>query len=289
MDGFLNVLKPPGMTSSDVVVYVRKMLDRGVKVGHGGTLDPDASGVLPICVGRATRLFDYFIDKEKEYIAELSLGVVTDTQDATGRVLERRPVTVDERAVREALPRLTGEIMQCPPAFSAIKRDGKRLYQLARDGEIVQTQPRPVTVLALDYMDQIDYNLHRIRIVCKKGVYVRTLMHDLGQMLGVGGHMSFLLRSRAGVFDISQAVTLEELSKQGVESLLMPLDAPVAHLRAIHLDGRYLHAVKNGNPICVNCELNKNEPVRVYLEDAFAGIGQAEGEGLIRFRAMLLR
>lgn len=289
MDGFLNILKPPGMTSSDVVLTVRRMLPRGTKVGHGGTLDPDAAGVLPICVGRATRLFDYFIDKEKEYMAELTLGITTDTQDSTGKVVKVRDVRAGRAEVCAALPQFTGEILQTPPAFSAIQVGGKRLYDLARQGKTVEVAPRAVKVLSLDCLGSSGYNTYKICVVCRKGVYVRTLMHDIGEALGCGGHMSFLLRSRAGVFDVQGASTLEELAGAGVAPLLLPMDAPIEHLPRVELDASYLHAVKNGNPIIVPGVSGAGEVVRVYLNGVFAGIGQTDEGGAIRFRAMLLR
>ena len=142
MNGFLIANKPTGRTSSDVVVYVRRRLPRGTAVGHGGTLDPEASGVLPVCVGTATRLFDYIIDKKKTYVARIRLGVETDTQDATGAVVAERPVAADEAELRAVLPRFIGQIEQVPPMYSAIKRDGRRMYQLARKGQSVALEPR---------------------------------------------------------------------------------------------------------------------------------------------------
>lgn len=289
MDGFINLLKPPGMTSSDAVLWVRKLLPRGTKVGHGGTLDPDAAGVLPICVGRATRLFDYFIDKEKEYLTEVCFGVTTDTQDAGGRVLLRRPGEPDEAAIRARLPALTGAISQVPPAYSAIKQGGKRLYQMARQGQAVMVPPRGVTVCSLDYLRKTGYNRHMLRVVCRKGVYVRTLMHDLGEMLGCGGYMAFLLRTRAGAFSLAQGVTIEEIAQPGaLEERLCAMDTPLGHLPAVRLDECCRHAVINGNPVMSPIKLNSGALTRVYLEDAFAGIAQAADGGMLRFRAMLL-
>ena len=212
MDGFLNILKPPGMSSGDMVFQARRLLPRGTRVGHGGTLDPDAAGVLPVCVGRAARLFDYIIDKQKTYIAELRLGVVTDTQDASGTVLERRDAsTVTEADVRAALPRFTGTISQIPPMYSALKRGGQKLCDLARRGESLELEPRPVTIHAIEYIGRRDETAHLLRVTCGKGTYIRTLCHDIGAALGVGGHMAFLLRSAAGCFDVQSASTLEEL------------------------------------------------------------------------------
>lgn len=292
MDGFLNILKPPGMTSSDAVLFVRKRLPRGTKVGHGGTLDPEAAGVLPVCVGKAARLFDYIIDKEKEYIAELALGMVTDTQDATGAVIKRRAVEVGEKEIAAALPELIGEIQQIPPMYSAIKRDGKRLYAMARKGEIIELEPRTVRVHRMDYLRPSGENRHMIRVVCGKGVYIRTLMHDIGAKLQCGAHMSFLLRSKAGIFSVEEGVTLEQLDRAGeIGDWLCPLDAPLKHLPMVTVAEEHRDALKNGNPIRPGWtaqNVSPGETVRVYCSGAFAGIGSAEENGLIRFRAMLL-
>lgn len=293
-NGFLNVLKPTGMTSSDVVVMIRRMLPRGTAVGHGGTLDPDAAGVLPVCVGKATRLFDYIIDKQKTYIAELTLGVETDTQDQTGRVVRRSPVTVGRAEIEAALPALVGDIQQIPPMFSAIKRDGKRMYDLARKGQAVALEPRAVHVDGLEYLSDDGENRHRIAVYCRKGVYVRTLMHDLGRMLGCGGHMSFLMRSRAGVFDQAEAHTVEELREaheQGrLAELLTPMDAPIRHLHRVDIPAALDKPTRNGAALPVSRlgqPVPTGEPLRMYLEDSFAGIGLSDGTQ-VRFQAMLL-
>ena len=288
------MLKPPGMSSNDLVTFVKRRLPKGTKVGHGGTLDPDAAGVLPVCVGRATRLFDYIIDKQKEYIAELRLGISTDTQDATGAPIEIKDasgITVED--VRAVLPRFTGEIQQIPPAFSAIKRDGKRMYDLARKGESVELEARPVHVDGVDYLDTLPGGGHMLRITCRKGVYIRTICHDVGAALGVGGHMAFLLRSRAGYFDAEHGVTPEELDaayQEGrMEELLTPLDAPLQHIPAVQVSSAHFLAIKNGNPLRPGWyEGEAAGIVRVYMDGKFAGMGEADERGLIRFRAMLM-
>lgn len=293
MDGFLNILKPPGMTSGDMVIQVRRLLPRGTRVGHGGTLDPDAAGVLPICVGRAARLFDYIIDKRKTYIAELRLGCVTDTQDASGSVLETHDASgVTQADVKSVLSRFTGEIEQIPPMYSALKRGGQKLCDLARQGEKIELEPRRVRVHAIDYLMQRDEMAHLLSVTCGRGVYIRTLCHDIGAALGVGGHMAFLLRSEAGCFDVEHAATLEEVraaADEGrLEELLYPLDAPLGHLRALHLGERWTKSVMNGCAIRSGESFYSGEIVRVYLNDAFAGIAQADEDGLLRFKAMLL-
>ena len=189
MDGFINVLKPPGMTSSDAVLFVRRLLPRKTAVGHGGTLDPDATGVLPVCVGRATRLFDYIIDKTKVYIGELCLGTTTDTADASGKVLETRPVRATADDVKRVLPEFTGHIWQVPPMYSALKREGRPLYELARRGETLEIPAREVVVHGLEYLCETAPGRHLLSIECGKGVYIRSLMRDIGERLGDGGHM----------------------------------------------------------------------------------------------------
>ena len=295
MDGFLVLNKPLGKTSSDCVVFVRKRLPRGTAIGHGGTLDPMASGVLPVCVGAATRLFDYIIDKQKTYVAELQLGVVTDTQDATGAVVETRSVNVTEADVRAALPRFIGEIWQTPPMYSAIKRGGKRLYELARRGESVEVAPRACRVDDVRLTASLGGGRYRLEVDCGKGVYIRTLCHDIGAYLGCGGHMATLERTRAGVFTLENALTLEEvdaLGADGLEARLLPMDAAIAHLSAVRVEARHRAAVRNGMPLrpeWLDAPAPQAEAVRVYVGGEFAGIGAPREDGSVRFRAMLLK
>ena len=296
MDGFINLLKPPGMSSNDAVGFARRLLPRGTRVGHGGTLDPDAAGVLPVCVGKAARLFDYIIDKKKTYVAELRLGLETDTQDATGSIVARHDASaVTAEDIRTVLPRFVGEIDQIPPAYSAIKRDGQRMYDLARRGEAMELEPRRVTVHGIEYLCQSGADRHMLRVSCGKGVYIRTLCHDIGRALGVGGHMAFLLRSEAGCFSVSDAATLEELKAAEeageIEKLLRPMDEPLAAYPAVRLDGRYEWQVMNGQPIPSDwhsAALAPGEIARVYVENTFAGMARMDEEGLLRFRAMLM-
>ena len=295
MNGFLIANKPTGITSSNLVVFVRKRLPRGTAVGHGGTLDPEASGVLPVCVGSATRLFDYIIDKQKTYIAEIQLGVETTTQDATGEVVKTLPVNVDRAALEAAAATLVGDIEQIPPMYSAIKRDGKRMYKLARKGEVVELEPRKCRVDGVTVLDQTGENRYRIQVDCGKGVYIRTICHDIGQKLGCGAHMASLQRIRAGIFDIEHALTREEIDERynagTLEECLIPLDAPLGHLPAVYLTEEARHAVKNGNVLkrrWMKADAPRADAVRIYLNDVFAGIGQTQPDGTVRFRAMLL-
>ena len=296
MNGFLNVNKPTGRTSSDVVVFVRKRLPRGTAVGHGGTLDPEACGVLPVCVGSATRLFDYIIDKRKTYVARIKLGVETDTQDATGRVVAERPVNAGEAELRAVLPRFVGDIQQVPPMYSALKRDGKRLYQLARKGETLALAPRACRVDGIEYLGRESDDVYRLKIDCGKGVYIRTLCHDIGMAMGCGAHMQTLERVAAGIFRVEDALTpevIDALAAEGrLEDALLPLDAPLEHLPAVHVDSRARHAVLNGNPLkpaWLDAPAPRVPAVRVYLDGQFAGIGEPREDGCVRFRAMLYR
>ena len=210
LSAILNVNKPPDWTSFDVVRFIRGRCGEK-RVGHAGTLDPAATGVLPILIGQATRLTEYLVDTTKEYVADIELGVVTDTYDAQGEVVSRADASeITEAAVRDALAVFRGDIMQAPPIYSAIKRQGVPLYKRARRGEDVRAEPRPVRVYQLDIISYTAPNL-RLRIICGKGFYVRSLAHDLGAALGVGGSLSGLVRSRVGAFRVEDAVDIDTL------------------------------------------------------------------------------
>ncbi len=288
-NGFLNILKPPGMTSSDVVGAVRRMLPKGVRVGHAGTLDPEAAGVLPIMVGKAARLFDYLVDKEKAYAATLVLGVETDTQDAQGTVVARGDVLPDRADIEAVLPRLTGRIMQRPPMYSALKQGGVRLYELARAGKTVDIPERETEVYALELGAQLSDREYQLSVRCGKGTYVRTICHDIGRMLGCGAHMGFLLRTQSGIFALESAVTLEQAAA-GLDALLVTMDAPLGHLPRADAGEAARTACLNGNPLpraLLAEEPPTDVPLRVYVAGQFAGIGHYQG-GAVRFDAMLL-
>lgn len=293
MNGFINLLKPAGMTSSDAVLCVRKMLPRKTAVGHGGTLDPDAAGVLPICVGKATRLFNYIIDKEKTYIGELTLGMTTDTDDASGTVLNVLPVHVNETDIRDILPRFTGDIMQVPPMYSALKRDGVALYQLARKGETIELESREVHIESIDLIGKRSENRFLLKIVCGKGTYIRSLMRDIGEALGCGGHMSFLLRSESGVFTCGEALSIDELKNlDNLEPVLVPMDKPLIRYPEVHVKKEYRSKIVNG--VQLTAEMLEGEmpdtvdPVKVYCGDEFAGMGEKNEENRIQMKCMLL-
>lgn len=247
-NGILIIDKPAGWTSMDVCAKIRGIL-REKRVGHGGTLDPMATGVLPVFVGRATRAVEFAENGRKEYDAGLRLGLMTDTQDVTGRVLETRPVTAGREEVEAALAGFRGEIQQIPPMYSAVKIQGKKLYELARRGKEVERKPRPVTIHALELLEAESGTDYRLRCLCSKGTYIRTLCHDVGQALGCGGALYSLRRTMAAGFTLAQAVTMEEVQAQG-EALLRPLDALFAQYPALTVRSPGQEKrVRCGNPI----------------------------------------
>ena len=222
-NGIVIIDKPQGWTSMDVCAKLRGILHEK-RVGHAGTLDPMATGVLPVFVGQATKAVSFAEGGQKVYEAVLQLGLVTDTQDTTGETLEERAVTVTEDEVRAALPRFLGEIEQIPPMYSAIKVNGQKLYDLARQGKEVARKPRRITIYDFALTEELGNGQYALRVECSKGTYIRTLCHDLGQALGCGGCMAALRRTEASGFGIGEAVTLEDAAREG-EALLRPLDS----------------------------------------------------------------
>ena len=221
----------------DVCAKIRGVLHER-RVGHAGTLDPMATGVLPVFVGRATRAVEFASESEKEYIAGLKLGVVTNTQDTTGQVVEERPVEADRAALEGALAAFRGEITQIPPMYSALKRDGKKLYELARAGKEVERAPRPVTIHALEVVEQTGPNCYTLRVRCSKGTYVRTVIEDIGRALGCGAVMTALRRTVSGCFSIADSFTLdmlEALDRDARTAALRPVEAAFADLPALTL------------------------------------------------------
>ena len=271
----------------DVCAKVRGILHER-RVGHGGTLDPMATGVLPVFVGRATRAVEFATEGKKEYIAGLKLGVITNTQDTTGQVLETRPVQVDRAALEGALEAFRGDILQIPPMYSAIKRDGKKLYELARAGKEVERPPRPVTIYGLEVLEEAPDGFPReadtwyLRVRCSKGTYVRTLCHDIGQALGCGGCMSALRRTEAAGYTLDRAVTLEQLqAAPDPTALLMPVDScfvgrPMLLLTSLQAEKK----VRNGVALTLP-ETPGDGEYRVYgVDGAFLALSRVEGNKL---------
>jgi tRNA pseudouridine55 synthase len=250
MDGVVVINKPTGITSHDVVLACRRILGEK-RIGHAGTLDPLATGILLLLIGKATRIAQYLEAGEKEYRAVMRLGVTTDTLDAEGRVVETRTYTAPERGDLERILRqFTGPLLQSPPAFSAIKIDGTPSYKLARQGTAKPNKPRPVTVHAIELTGYED-PLVSLRVQCSKGTYIRTLCADIGDALGPGAHVTTLERTRSGRFTLDQAITLEELkdrvSAGDVSSAVLPIDEALAEFPAVSLTEAETVGVSHGN------------------------------------------
>lgn len=285
LDGIINIHKEKGYTSHDVVARLRKILDQK-KIGHTGTLDPDATGVLPVCLGKATKLCDLLTDKEKTYQAVLLLGTVTDTQDISGRILEKHPVCIKPEEIQECVEHFQGDIMQIPPMYSACKVRGKRLYELAREGVEVERPPRPVHIRRIAVED-IRLPRVRLEVTCSKGTYIRTLCNDIGQQLGCGGCMEELVRTRSGVFGIGQSLTLaqvEKLQEEGrlEEHIVRIEDMLGEYPRLDCMDDAQDRLLENGNPLPIQGYGPVREGwVRVYdSHGVFKGIyRKKEGTG----------
>ena len=280
LNGIINIHKEAGFTSHDVVAKMRGIC-RQKKIGHTGPLDPQATGVLPVCLGSATKLCDMLTDKDKEYVAELLLGQVTDTQDTTGQVLEEHPVTGSEEDVRAAIMSFVGDYAQVPPMYSALKVNGKKLYELAREGKEVERAARPVHIAEIEILDMA-LPVVKMRVACSKGTYIRTLCNDIGAELGCGGTMQSLVRTRVGNFRLDEAVTLSQLEEfrdaDRLETLLLPVDRVFAECPALHIQEKWRKLLDNGNSFYANqtvenCTYPVGEWVRVYREDgSFAGV-----------------
>ncbi len=253
MDGIVIVDKPSDWTSQDVVSKLRGVF-KTRRIGHGGTLDPMATGVLPVFVGRATRAVEFFEHAEKTYEATLRLGITTDTEDITGTILEEKPVSVTEEQLLQALESFRGEISQIPPMYSAIKIGGQKLCDLARKGREVERQPRKITIFTLDLLS-FEGTTAKLRVHCSKGTYIRTLCKDIGQALGCGGCMESLRRVTAGEYVISQAVTMETLvNAEDPAAFLLPTDSLFAGYPAITLTEKQTLRCRNGNAFSVSFE-----------------------------------
>ena len=277
MFGFLNVYKPKGMTSHDVVSFMRKITNIK-QIGHTGTLDPFAEGVLPVCIGKATRLIEYLAD-DKEYLATVQFGRNTDTYDIEGVVTETFDKKVSEEEVFIGLKNFEGEIEQLPPIYSAIKVNGKKLYEYARKGQNVEIQPRKVFIerIELKNFDEINQTAE-ILVKCSAGTYIRSIAYDLGKILGCGGHLIKLIRTKAGGFNIENSSSLEDL-KTGVQSFLInPVD--VLLLDKVEISDSDFAKLRNGNPI-VNKTNKSNDFVILIYNNDIKAIGFRDNDRIL--------
>ncbi len=281
INGVLNIYKEKGFTSHDVVAKLRGIVKQK-KIGHTGTLDPDAEGVLPVCLGKATKLCDMLTDKSKVYEAVLLLGKTTDTQDITGTILEEGETKdLTEEQVRACIQKFVGEQEQIPPMYSALKVNGKKLYELAREGIEVERKARKITIFEIEILE-IDLPRVRMQVHCSKGTYIRTLCHDIGNTLGCGGCMEALLRTKVSRFELKDSLRLSEidaLQQEGkLDSVLIPIDEMFSSLKEITIDPVQERLIYNGNPFAEkylgeHLNFSEKEQVRVYdTKHQFVGI-----------------
>lgn len=285
MDGILLIDKPLGKTSHDMVYFVRRLT--GIKkVGHTGTLDPDASGVLPVCIGKATKICDMLTSSDKKYSAELVLGKTTDTQDASGNVISESEVCVTEKEILKTVSEFIGEIEQIPPMFSAIKKNGQKLYELARKGITVEREPRKVRIFNINVQNiDLERNAVEIDVHCSKGTYIRTLCEDIGNKLGCGAYMNKLRRTYSGGFSIEECFTTEELEKIKEEGklsdVIIPTDRIFEKYDNVILDDRFTAMHKNGVRIR-KFSLEAGKYYRVYDSYGnFLSVSSYDGNELI--------
>ena len=279
-EGIVPLLKPPGLSSSDCVVDVRRLFGEK-RVGHLGTLDPGAAGILPVCVGRAVRLFDYLVDKDKTYRFELILGSATDTQDSFGQVIETGTKDVTFAQMEAVLPGFRGEIEQLAPAYSALKSNGKKLYDLALQGKDVPEKRRPVTISELTLLKETGEGRFLLEMTCSRGTYVRTMCHDLGHALGTCGHMGALLRTRSGPFTVERSFTVEELNAVretgDLAAALVSCEEALGQFPALTLPEDRRIPTQNG--LLTDLHGANRRPdgaVRLYCGGRFLGVGSVE-------------
>lgn len=297
INGIINIYKEKGYTSHDVVAVLRGICKQK-KIGHTGTLDPDAEGVLPVCFGSATKLCELLTEKDKEYIATMKLGVETDTQDTTGTILIQKEVHISLEEIQDAVRAFTGKQKQIPPMYSAVKINGKKLYDLARAGIEVERKAREITVHKIEILS-IDGDEIKLKVLCSKGTYIRTICHDIGQMLGCGAAMSSLVRSRSGEFVIENALKLSEVEKlvnsNEIENYCITTEQVFSKLKKIVLKPEFDKVLKNGNAIRTEHIIDdekflSGEEVSVYdSEKQFCAVYQYDtGQNIFRPVKMFL-
>lgn len=290
MNGILSVLKPPGMTSHDVVSQVRKIT--GIKkVGHTGTLDPGAAGVLPICIGKATKIVDFIMDDIKTYICELTLGNRTDTYDKYGSFIfeeNKAYSSIEFLGFQKVINEFIGQISQRPPLYSAKKVDGVRAYELARRGEIIELPEKMVTIYEINVL-KFSLPTIMMEIKCSKGTYIRSICNDIGEKLGCGGYMSFLIRTSTGNFNLSNSYVLDELNRDNLEAFIVPTDSAL-NMKSLYVDEVLSKKILNGNSICISDSsgYKEEERIKVYIKpNDFVGIGTVS-KGILHMEKLLI-
>lgn len=280
MQGLILLNKPKGITSFSAVAKI-KWLAQEKRVGHTGTLDPLATGVLPVFLGRATALSGILLDADKGYTASVKLGVTTDTCDITGKVLSENPVNITKEQLEAVLCKFRGNIKQVPPIYSALKKDGVRLYELARRGQEVEIEEREVIISKLELLS-FDKDTFKIEVTCSKGTYIRSLCRDIGEALGCGATMTDLVRTDTAGFNISETVSLDELTRENVKDYLLPEETALSYLREISVTEKQAVRFSNGGQLSYerlkNTNFEENELLRVKYDDKFLGVGYADNE-----------
>ena len=281
MQGLLLINKPKDITSFKVVAAVRKKANTK-KVGHTGTLDPLATGVLPILVGRATCLCPYLLNADKSYIASVKSGIVTDTLDITGKILSESAPSFTKEDLKEALEKFTGKQQQYPPVFSAIKRDGVPLYKLARKGQEIEVEPREITVHSIKLLEFNDADKSfKIDVSCSKGTYIRSLCRDIGEYLGCGATLTDLVRTRTASFSLEQCVDLDSVTEENISEHLLSEESAVGHLPEISVSEKQAKRFSNGGKLSferLKAGITDGECYRIKFAGTFIGIGYADGE-----------
>lgn len=283
MNGVINVFKNKGMTSFDVVRIVKKIANTG-KVGHTGTLDPEATGVLPICIGRATKIIDYIMNSEKVYVVEFKLGIKTTTYDLEGDITaEADPSHLSYEEILKAVNHFKGDYLQVPPMYSALKQNGVRLYTLARQGIEVEREGRPITIYNIEDIE-IKNPYVRMKVTCSKGTYIRSLCYDIGELLNVGGTMSDLKRSKTSVFEEGEAINIEDLTTENIENYIISIEKALEMYSRITVSNNYTKLLINGVRLADNRftqdEIIIDKLYRVYDEDSnFIGLGKKNDNG----------
>lgn len=287
LHGIIPLYKPKGYTSHDCVIKLRRLL-RQKRIGHTGTLDPEVEGVLPICVGEATKVIPYLSEHKKVYVAKITLGKATTTEDAFGDVVEEKEVTIapNDDEIARVLQLFVGEIIQIPPMYSAVKVKGKRLYEYAREGIDVERPKRTVTIYDIKRLDDVTEtrnNAFRFQVTCSKGTYIRTLCVDIGKKLGYPAHMSFLKRIESDTFQLDETVTLEEISERveqnSIDTLIYPLDRALIHFDRYDIPETSKEQVFNGQILTLDGKKPHTTYVRVYAEDKFLAIYKMSDQG----------
>lgn len=275
MNGIINIYKEKGFTSFDVVAKMRGIL-RTKKIGHTGTLDPDAEGVLPVCIGKATKVVEYLTDYDKTYVAEVKLGVTTTTEDASGEVVLTRDVVYDEEKIEEVVNSFKGKYSQTPPMYSALKVNGRRLYEYAREGKVIERKSRDVFINDIKILEFNKENeSFKIEVSCSKGTYIRTLCYDIGEKLECGAHMATLLRTKVGKFELKDAIKLSELEiivkEARLENVFQKTES-VLLFDKVTFGKEYTKLLENGNKILVDDSYTKDKYL-VYMNDGrFVGV-----------------